>query len=128
MVCHIECHPWRVFVDGASSSMGSGAEIVIITPEGVWLEHSFRLGFKASNNETEYKALLIGMRTVLDMGAQDVEVYLYSQLVVSQVQGRFEAKDSWMKQYLQVVKQVMNKFRTVGVAQIPWGRIDMPIL
>ena len=115
-------------MDGASSSMGSDAGIVIITLEGVWLEHSFRLGFKASNNETEYEALLIGMRTVLDMGAQDVEVYLYSQLVVSQVQGRFEAKDSWMKQYLQVVKQVVNKFRTVGVARIPRGRIDMPIL
>ena len=115
-------------MDGASSSIGASAEIVIITLEGVWLEHSFRLGFKASNNETEYEALLIGMRTVLDMGAQDVEVYLYSQLVVSQVQGRFEAKDSWMKQYLQVVKQVVNKFRTVGVAQIPRGRIDMPIL
>ena len=106
-------------MDGASSSMGSDAGIVIITLEGVWLEHSFRLGFKASNNETEYEALLVRMRTVLDMDASDVEFYSNSRLVVSQVQGRFEALDSRMKQYLQVVKQVMNKFHTASVAQIP---------
>jgi len=97
VVCHVKCRPWRVFVDGASSSAGFGARIVIITPEGVWLEHSFRLGFRASNNEAEYEALLVGMRTILDLGAQEVEFYSDSQLVVSQVQGRFEARDSRMK-------------------------------
>ena len=56
MVCHVENQSWRVFVDGASSAMGAGARIVIITPEGIRLEHSFRLGFKASNNEAEYEA------------------------------------------------------------------------
>ena len=45
MVCHVENRSWRVFVDGASSTMGVGAGIVIITPEGIRLEHSFRLGF-----------------------------------------------------------------------------------
>ena len=84
VVCLVECRPWKVFVDGASSAMGAGG-IVIITPEGVWLEHSFRLGFKASNNEAEYEALLVGMRTVLDLGAREVEVYSDSRLVVSQV-------------------------------------------
>ena len=46
MVCHVENRPWRVFVDGASSAIGAGAGIVIITPEGIRLEHSFRLGLK----------------------------------------------------------------------------------
>ena len=44
VICHIDCRPWKVFVDGASSAMGTGAEIVIITPKGIRLEHSFRLG------------------------------------------------------------------------------------
>ena len=44
MVCHVECCPWRVFVDGASSAMGAGAGIVIITPKGIWLEHSLDWG------------------------------------------------------------------------------------
>ena len=69
MVCHVENRSWRVFVDCASSDMGVGAGIVIITPEGIRLEHSFRLGFKASNNEAEYKALIAGLKTLLDLRA-----------------------------------------------------------
>ena len=48
------------------------------------MEHSFRLGFRASNNKIEYEALLAGLRTVLGMGAWEDEIYLDSQLVVSQ--------------------------------------------
>ena len=50
-------------MDGASSAMGVGAEVVIVTPEGIRLKHSFRLGFRASNNEAEYVALLAGLKT-----------------------------------------------------------------
>ena len=73
MVCHVENRSWRVFVDGASSTMGAGAGIVIITPEGIRLEHSFRLGFKASDNEAEYEAFIAGLKNALDLGARDVE-------------------------------------------------------
>ena len=58
MVCHVGCCLWKVFVDGASSALGAGAGIVIVTLEGIQLEHSFRLGFKASNNEAEYETFL----------------------------------------------------------------------
>ena len=90
MVCRVENRSWRVFVDGASSAIGAGAGIVIITPEGIRLEHSFKLGFKASNNEAEYKALIVGLKTTFDLGPRDVEVYLDLRLVVNQVQGSFE--------------------------------------
>ena len=55
------------------------------------------------------------------MDVRDVEIYSDSRLVVSQVQGNFEARDSRMKEYIQVVKQVMSKFRTAKVAQVPEG-------
>ena len=74
MVCHMENRSWKVFVDGASSAMGADVEIDIITPEGIRLEHSFRLGSKASNNEAEYEALIAGLKTAFDLGARDVEV------------------------------------------------------
>jgi len=98
--------------------MGAGARISIISPEGIQLEHSFRLGFKAFNNEAEYKTFLAGLRTVLGMGARDVEIYSDSRLVVNQVQGSFEARDSRMKAYLQAVKQIMNNFCMEKMAQV----------
>ena len=91
MVCHVENRTWRVFVDRASSAMGASVGIVIITSEGIRLKHSFRLGFKAFNNEAEYEALIAGLKTALDLGARNVEVYSDLQLVVNQVQGNFEA-------------------------------------
>ena len=99
MVCHVENRPWKEFVDRASNALGLGVEIVIITPKGIRLEHSFRLKFKASNNEVEYEALLAGLRAVLD-GSSGFEIYSDSRLVVNQVQGNFEVRDSRMKAYL----------------------------
>ena len=47
----------------------------IITLEWIRPKHSFKLGFRASNNETKYEALLAGLRAIMDMGAREVEIY-----------------------------------------------------
>jgi len=75
VICHVDCHRWKVFLDDASNVMGARTRIIIITPEGIRMEHSFRLRFRSYNNETEYEALLAGLRTVLGMGARDVKIY-----------------------------------------------------
>ena len=84
-------------------------------PRRIKLEHSFRLGFKASNNKAENEALLIRLKIFLDLGTKEVEVYSDSQLMVNQVQGSFKAKDPWMMEYLQLVKQTMDHFLSVRV-------------
>ena len=122
IVCHVEVHQWKVFMDGASSVLRAGARIVIITLEGIRVEHSFRLGYKASNNEVEYKALLAELNVVLNLGAWEVEVYSDSWLVVNQVQGSFEAKDPRMMEYLRLVKQISNQFQKAKVVQIARGQ------
>ena len=70
-------------MDGESSAMGEGAGIVLVSPEGLKVEHLFRLGFWALNNEAKYEALLAGLRAMLSFGATQLEVYSNSQLVVS---------------------------------------------
>ena len=115
MVCPIEVIPWKVFVDYASNALGARAGIIVITPKGIKLEHSFKLGFRASNNKAKYEALLAGLRVVSDLGAKEVEIYSDSRLVVNQVQGSFEAKDPLMMEYLQLVKQTMDRFSGIKV-------------
>ena len=56
--------PWRVYVDGASNQRGAGLGLVLISPDGVIIEKSLRLGLSATNNEAEYEALLMGMSMV----------------------------------------------------------------
>ena len=71
--------------------------------EGIKLEHSLRLGFRASNNEAKYKALIVGLRATQKLEVADVEIYSDSWLVVSRVDGSFETKDSQMVEYLRLV-------------------------
>ncbi|KAL0394909.1 UNVERIFIED_CONTAM: hypothetical protein Slati_4457100 [Sesamum latifolium] len=44
---------WLLHVDGSSTIQGSGADIVITTPQGEDLEFAIKFSFKASNNEAE---------------------------------------------------------------------------
>ena len=41
MVCSVEVVLWKVFMDGAFSALGARTGIVVITLEGIKLEHSF---------------------------------------------------------------------------------------
>uniref|UniRef100_A0A2N9GA36 Integrase catalytic domain-containing protein n=1 Tax=Fagus sylvatica TaxID=28930 RepID=A0A2N9GA36_FAGSY len=68
---------WELFVDGASNSKGSGAGVVLVSPEGLVLKQAVRLKFLASNNEAEYEALLIGLRTAKRLGACHLQNFLF---------------------------------------------------
>ena len=97
-------------MDGASNTRGSGIGVVMISPEGVRLEKSLRLGFHASNNEAEYEALISSLRAIQQLGAEEFEVFSDSKLVVSQIEGSFEAKDSHMQQYLKLFRALQANF------------------
>ncbi|KAL0373592.1 UNVERIFIED_CONTAM: hypothetical protein Sradi_3274900 [Sesamum radiatum] len=92
-------HKWLLHVDGSSTTQGSGAGIVITTPQGEDLEFAIKFDFKASNNEVEYEALVTGMKMAHEAGAKHFLAYLDSQLVVKQVEGTYEAKEESMIQY-----------------------------
>ena len=91
---------WRVHVDGAANQRGFGVGLVMVSPKGIVIEKSTRLGFSAMNNEAKYKAFLVGMTMVQKMGGKVVEVFSDSRLVVGQVKGELEARDPRMQDYL----------------------------
>ena len=55
---------WKAHIDGAANQRGSGVGLVLVSPEGITIEKSLRLGFLATNNEVEYEALLEGMSMI----------------------------------------------------------------
>ena len=77
---------------------------MLISPEKIIIEKSLRLDFSATNNETEYEALLMGMVMVQRMSGKSVKVFSDSRLVVGQVKGEFEAKDERMQGHLSQVR------------------------
>ncbi|GFZ19883.1 hypothetical protein Acr_28g0005880 [Actinidia rufa] len=110
---------WILFVVGSSNQHGCGAGLVIRAPSGEQIEYAIRMGFQATNNEAEYETLLAGLRIATELGAQSLEVFSDSQLVVNQVQGDYLAKDSRMIAYLGEVKVVSAKIKEFKIHQIP---------
>ncbi|XP_077252042.1 uncharacterized protein LOC143891333 [Tasmannia lanceolata] len=110
---------WEVHVDGSSNKAGCGAGLVLTGPDGFTLDYALRFGFRASNNEAEYEALLAGMNLAVQTGAQRLKAYCDSQLVANQIQGIYEARDERMIKYLSQVRQLSSKFRSFEVVRIP---------
>ncbi|KAK3010429.1 hypothetical protein RJ639_011088 [Escallonia herrerae] len=92
--------PWNLYVDGSSALGSSGAELILISPEGFTIEYALCFGFQASNNEAEYEALLAGIRLAHALKVDSLSVHSDSQLVVNHVLGDYEARDESMAQYL----------------------------
>ena len=89
--------PWKVYVDGAANQRGLGVRLVMVSLERIIIEKSLRLGFSATNNETEYEALLEGMAMVQKMRGREMEMFSDSMLVVGQIKGELEARDVRMQ-------------------------------
>ena len=50
---------------------------------------TLRFGFKASNNEVEYKTLIAGLNLANEMKVESLKIYSDSQLIVYQVTNEY---------------------------------------
>nr|KYP35142.1 Retrovirus-related Pol polyprotein from transposon 17.6 [Cajanus cajan] len=76
-----ESNLWTLHVDGSSNQQGSGADIILEGPGKLVIEQSLRFGFKTSNNQAEYEALLAGLRLANDLGTATIQCFSDSQVV-----------------------------------------------
>ncbi|KAK0583481.1 hypothetical protein LWI29_037424 [Acer saccharum] len=72
---------WQLRVDRSSNTHGSGAGVVVSTPEGDSVEYALRFDFKATNNQAEYEALIAGLKVCTVLGADKVEIFSDSQVL-----------------------------------------------
>lgn len=82
-------------------------------------EYAVKFAFAASNNESEYEALILGLQLCKVAGANDVQAHCDSQLIVSQIRGEYEAKEDSMKMYLTKVKSLISDFLNFDIQHIP---------
>ncbi|XP_033138071.1 uncharacterized protein LOC108870454 [Brassica rapa] len=111
---------WILHVDGSSNVRGDGVGIVLTSPTGNTASRVVRCNFKATNNESEYEALIAGLTLAHQMGAENIHVFGDSQLIINQVQGEYQAKDDSMIQYMAVAQRLIKKFKSCKLTQIPW--------
>ena len=110
---------WKLSLDRASNAQGSGAGLILTSPEGIDIEYALRFGFHTSNNEAEYEAVIAGLNLARSLEVDQLEVYSDSQLVVRQIEDTYEAKSESMILYLQKVRDLLKKFVLVQVRHVP---------
>ncbi|XP_073129366.1 uncharacterized protein [Henckelia pumila] len=112
---------WMVYVDGSSTSTGSGAGIVVESPQGDKFQYAIKFLFPATNKEAEYETFIMGIKLALSVGAKRLTIHSNSQLIVSQVNGNYEAKEDKMLEYLTQVNELLSRLDSYDIKQIPRG-------
>ena len=75
------------------------------------MKYAARLQYQTTNNEVEYEALLKELELAKSLRAETMVVQDDSRLIINQVNGMCEAKEDWMKKYLNEVKQLIKNFK-----------------
>ena len=99
-----------MYFDGSAMAPGSGAGVVIISLDRSKLCYVIHLHFSASNNATEYEALINGLRIAVELGAMWLYVHGNLELVVDQVMKESSYKSPVMAAYCQEVRKLEDKF------------------
>ncbi|XP_071699484.1 uncharacterized protein [Rutidosis leptorrhynchoides] len=82
---------WELYTDGAASSEGAGAGLILTVPHQEEHTYALRFNFKVTNNE----------------------------LVSNQTNGTFDANDKSMQSYLALVHSLADTFVDFKISQIP---------
>ncbi|XP_019199956.1 PREDICTED: uncharacterized protein LOC109193556 [Ipomoea nil] len=117
---------WEMHADGASSRQHCGGGVMLITPEGFRLYYALRYRFSTSNNEAEYEAVLNGLRLAKALGVERLRIKTDSRLVVGQISGTCEAKNTRMKEELNrpSVEEAPLEVQRVDIEE--WDRVKNP--
>jgi hypothetical protein len=74
---------WTINFDGSLQLQGVGAGILVTSPKGESFKYVLQMHFPASNNASEYEALLHGLRIAMALGIHRLKVLRDSLLVVN---------------------------------------------
>jgi hypothetical protein len=78
----VSIRPYKLVFDGSTCREGQGVGVVLILPRGVIFEQSAHLEYFYTNNQAEYKVILLVLQILSPMGVKHVDAFGDSLLVV----------------------------------------------
>lgn len=103
----------RLHTDGASRGNPgpAGAGVVLeAMPDGAPLAEIAEYLGRTTNNVAEYRALILGLQRALELGATSVEVVSDSELMVRQVEGRYQVRNAALADLARAVADLRRRF------------------
>ena len=110
-----------MYFDGSCTQNAAKAGIINIDPMDAHHCYSFLLDYQdTTNNRAEYKALIIGLEILIELGATEVEVFSDSKLVINQLNGEYKCKHITMAGYYLATTQLLSYWGAeISVSHIP---------
>jgi len=110
----------RLYTDGAARGNPGPAGIGVVIEDDRGLRLQGRSGYigTATNNQAEYRALLEGLRSVVEWKPDRLEVYLDSKLVVEQLNGRYRVKDRTLQELCSQAQELLRVFPSTVVQHV----------
>ena len=105
---------------GARGNPGpAGIGVVINDEKGKLVaEISLFLGV-STNNQAEYRALIAGLEKAVELGADSVDCYLDSELVVKQINHEYKVKNKELAPLFLKVYNLLTKFKSYNFRHVP---------
>jgi ribonuclease HI len=95
---------------GSLNLEGAGASVLFISPQGDHLKYILQIHYKASNNDTEYEALIHGLSIAVSLGIKRLIVYGDFKVVNDQVNKACDVKTETMNTYCVEVRKLEDHF------------------
>lgn len=110
-----------LFTDGASRGNPgqAGAGMVLLDDNGQELLTRAEYLGRCTNNVAEYKALILGLNSALEMGCPTLDVCMDSELIVRQITGRYKVKNTALKSLFAEAQGLLREFRHFTITHIP---------
>lgn len=73
---------------------------------------------EATNNIAEYAALIAGLELAQDEGVTEIEIYMDSELVVSQLLGKWKIKKETLRPLAVKARSLMDRFASCEIKHV----------
>ncbi len=111
------------YVDGASRGNPGPAGVGVVLCDGrgeVLKELSQYIGI-TTNNQAEYRALLLALQEARALGASSVRVVTDSELLVKQLRGEYRVKEEHLRSLWEQVRRATEDLVKFEVLHVPRG-------
>ncbi|HYO52028.1 ribonuclease HI family protein [Archangium sp.] len=111
----------RLFSDGAARGNPgpAGAGAVLMDAEGRVVARLGRFLGIQTNNHAEYMGLLLGLKHARSLGVKELEVLADSELLIRQLQGRYQVKSPTLRPLYEEASALLKQFSRVKLTHVP---------
>ncbi|MEE9278442.1 MAG: ribonuclease HI family protein [Dehalococcoidia bacterium] len=109
------------YTDGAARGNPGPAAYgaVVLGPDGGELRVLAEAIGRTTNNVAEYRGAIAAVEAALELGATRLDLYLDSELIVRQLEGRYRVRNAKLKPLYSRLRALIDRLDAFGVHHVP---------